>query len=96
MGMFESITTISYNQEEIIRNIIKLYCPNGIECDPTYSRGIFYKNIPKPKFKFDLDPQREGVIKADCRNLPLIKSSLTSIMFDPPFIAGGVKRVNWG
>ena len=48
------ISTISYDQEEIIKNIIQLYCPEGIELDPTYSKGVFYKNIEKPKHKFDL------------------------------------------
>ena len=38
----EIIKTISYDQEEIIKNIIELYCPNGIELDPTYSKGVFY------------------------------------------------------
>ena len=39
------IKSISFNQDEIIENIIHSYIPNGIiECDPTYSKGNFYKN----------------------------------------------------
>jgi len=88
----EIIKSISYDQEEIIKNIIKLYCPDGIECDPTYSKGVFYKNIQNPKYKFDLDPVREDVGKADCRDLPLRNNSLNSLMFDPPFVAAIPKK----
>ena len=85
----EIVKSINYSQEEIIKDIIKLYLPEGIECDATYSKGVFYKNIEEPKLKFDLVPQKEGVIQADCRNLPLKDSSLNSIMFDPPFLISG-------
>ncbi|MCP4648723.1 MAG: hypothetical protein GY853_01405 [PVC group bacterium] len=85
------ITTISYNQEEIIKNIIQLYCPQGIELDPTYSKGVFYKNIEKPFHRFDLHPQIEGVREADCRELPLGGESVSSIMFDPPFVGASQK-----
>jgi SAM-dependent methyltransferase len=83
------IKTVSYDQEEIIKNIIKLYCPDGtIEVDPTFSKGNFYKNIPKPKYIYDLNPQTEDTQQADCRKLPHEDNSINSIMFDPPFLAG--------
>jgi len=53
------ISTIGYNEQEIIRDILFLHA-NGkpIDCDPTYSIGNFYKNgVPKPKYKFDKFPQ---------------------------------------
>lgn len=83
------IKSISYSQDEIIRNIIKLHCKNGkIDVDPTYSKGNFYKNgIEEPLYKFDLYPQKEGVIKANAENLPLENESVNTIMFDPPFLA---------
>jgi len=84
----ELVKSISYNQEEIINWIIQLHCPEGFELDPTYSTGQFYKNIKKPKHRFDINPQIEGVLKADCISLPLENLSIKSIMFDPPFIAG--------
>lgn len=92
----EIIKTISYNQDEIMQSIIDLYCPSGFELDPTYSKGNFYKNIPQPKYKFDLFPQAEEVEKADCGKLPLENSSINSIMFDPPFVAGIQKKSNDG
>ncbi len=82
------VKSISFNQDEIIGNIIKMYIPGGIECDPTYSKGNFYKVLPKPQHKFDLNIQADGVIQCDCRSLPLPDSSVGSVMFDPPFIVG--------
>lgn len=82
--------SISYDQNEILRAICVLY--NGgrpFECDPTYSRGEFYKNFLKPKLKFDLTPQLAEVQQADCRNLPLASDSIQSLMFDPPFNMSG-------
>ena len=84
----EVIKSISYNQDEIFQGIIQLYCPNGFELDPTYSKGIFYKNIKQPSYKFDLNPQMKDVKQADCRKLPIKSNSINSIMFDPPFCFG--------
>jgi len=55
------IKSTSYDQQEIIRNIVKLHCTDGIEVDPTYSKGVFYTNAPdiEPMLKFDLFPQTE-------------------------------------
>lgn len=96
MQQSKIIKTISYDQEEIIKWIINLYCPNGIELDPTYSKGIFYKNIPGPSLQYDLIPQTKETIKADCKNLPLADNSINSIMFDPPFTAGYGKNAPGG
>jgi hypothetical protein len=79
------IKSVSYSQTEILSWIIRLYCPRGFDLDPTYSKGNFYKLIPEPKIKMDLDPG-PGIIPADARNLPLRSSSLESIIFDPPFL----------
>jgi tRNA G10 N-methylase Trm11 len=83
------IKSTSYSQEEIIKNILTLHC-NGqdVDCDPTYSKGVFYRNINKPIHKFDLYPQTEDTIKADCRDLPLEDGDINVLMFDPPFVIG--------
>lgn len=84
------ISTISYDQYEIIDNIIKLHLGGqNIEVDPTYSKGVFYNNtgIIPPKFKFDINPSIEEVVQADCRKLPFKEGVINSIMFDPPFLA---------
>ncbi len=83
-----AIKTISYSQEEIISSILKLHCPDGIDLDPTYSKGVFYKgSIEQPEYKFDINPVVEGVVKSCATNLPLNDSSVNCIMFDPPFLA---------
>ena len=87
MPVQDYIKSVSYDQTEIIKNIIKLHCKDGIECDPTLSRGGFYKNIEKPKYMFDIIPRYDYVKKHDCRELPFKDSTIKSIMFDPPFLA---------
>lgn len=94
------VSSISYDQEEIIRNIMELFTGGKIDCDPTYSKGVFYKNIPEPRYKFDINPQAEGVVQADARDLPLKDGSVGSIMFDPPFLnqtgAGSIMKERFG
>lgn len=86
--MCELIKSISYNEQEIIQNIIKLHCNYPIEVDPTYSKGNFYKgNFQEPKYKFDINPQIEGVVQANAEDLPIEDDSINTIMFDPPFLA---------
>ena len=81
-------TTISYKQEEIIESIIDLHCPQGIEVDPTYSKGNFYKGkTKKPKYIFDINPLFDYVTQSCATSLPLGNESVSSIMFDPPFLA---------
>lgn len=100
----EDIAKSVYSDEaELLRMVIRLHCPNAFELDPTYSTGNFYKGIPQPKYRFDIEPQTEGVIQADCRKLPLENESVASIMFDPPFVAGigrdgkpGIIRTRFG
>ena len=88
--MPELIKSIGYDQGEIIRNILKLHVPNGkIDCDPTFSTGAFYQNtdVDAPALRFDISPQREDVVKADARHLPLADSSISCMILDPPFLA---------
>ena len=86
--MSEVIKSVSNSQDEIFRWIMDLYSIKQFDLDPTYSRGVFYKNIPEPRLKFDLNPQVEGVKQSDCCNLPLSNASVSSIIFDPPFCFG--------
>ena len=91
------IKSISYDQSEIIKNIIQLHVPHGcIDCDCTYSKGNFYNNtgIQPPQYKFDILPQTEDTIMASADNLPIDNESLNCIMFDPPFLATTGKSLN--
>lgn len=93
------IRNVSYDQAEIIRNILRLHVPDGkIDCDPTYSIGAFYREtgIEAPKLRFDIHPQTEGVVRADARHLPLAEGSISCMMFDPPFLATTGKSLTDG
>lgn len=92
----ELIKSTSYDQSEIIKWILKLHTKSQtIDCDPTYSKGNFYKNtgIEPPKYKFDINPQTEDTIQADARSLPLSDNSIDVLMFDPPFLATTGKSI---
>lgn len=82
------ISSISYNQEEIIKNILQLHCKTPIQLDPTYSKGNFYKNITPPEYKFDITPVLPEVQQADATDLPLESNSIDTMIFDPPFLVG--------
>jgi hypothetical protein len=86
------IKSVSDNQTQIIKDILALYCPNGIDLDPTYSKGNFYKQIEKPRLKSDLYPQADDVVKSDASSLWIKDNSIQTIMFDPPFVAGHTKE----
>ncbi len=91
----EVIKSISFDEQEIIKNIIKLHCKYPIELDPTYSKGNFYKNgIESPKFKFDIKPQTEDTEYGNAEDLPINNNTIHTIMFDPPFLATTGKSLN--
>ena len=93
------VKNISYDQSEIISNILRLHVPGGkIDCDPTYSIGAFYNGaeIEAPALRFDIKPQAEGVIQADARHLPLEDESISCMMLDPPFLATTGKSLTEG
>ena len=97
--MHDLVKNISYDQGEIIRNILRLHVPGGrIDCDPTFSIGGFYKGtgIEAPALRFDIAPQTEGVVQADARHLPLEDESISCMMFDPPFLATTGKSLREG
>ena len=93
----EVIRNVSTNQKEIIMNIINMHNNgNPFDVDITYSTGGFYKKknskdieVPEPIIKFDVVPQLEDVVKIEPWGpLPLEDESVSSIMFDPPFVCG--------
>jgi hypothetical protein len=89
------IKSISFSQAEILQNIVDLHT-GPIQADVTFGAGCFYREMPLPRFRFDLNPKPLKhwhpniifpVIPADVRALPLKNSCLYSVMFDPPFMA---------
>ena len=94
MDKLDIIKSTSYNQDEIINNILKLYVHQGyIDIDPTYSKGNFYKNVKEPIYKLDLYPKGKCMIKATANQLPFKNNFANCIMFDPPFLATSGKSL---
>lgn len=89
------IKSIDYDQNNILKNIIKLHIPKGvIDCDITYSKGNFYKQgIERPEHIFDKFPQSDEV-KLLGDTIPLENESIDSIVIDLPFVVGGIKKVH--
>lgn len=80
------IRSVYDDQTDLLRGVAALHCPTGFECDITYGNGAFWKDIPAPPIKFDIDPQQPGVTQASSTALPLAAESLTNVVFDPPFL----------
>jgi hypothetical protein len=80
------VRSVYENQEDILRAILRLHCPDGFDADLTYGNGSFWKRLPRPRLCFDITPLAEGVIEADSRLLPLEPATLGNVVFDPPFL----------
>lgn len=85
------IRSVQTSDEQIILDLLKLHSKVGyIHLDPTYSKGVFYKNIQSPIIKSDLSPIDETVFKSDFTDLSFIDDgTIDSIVFDPPFVISG-------
>ena len=73
------IKSVSYDQSEILRNILELHVPGKrIDLDCTYSKGNFYKGtgIEKPALRFDIRPLDSSVAYGDARKLPVADGSI--------------------
>lgn len=84
--MNEVIKSVYESQDQILKAIGLLHCPEGFECDITYGNGAFWKTIPRPKYCFDIQPQNHETVKADSCAIPLPAGSVANIVFDPPFL----------
>ena len=81
-----TIKSFSFDQEEILLSILRLNNLDKFDVDLTYGNGMFYKNIAKPDYRYDLQPLSEDVEKADSRSVPLPNDFVRSVVFDPPFL----------
>jgi len=80
--------TVFDNEQELLKTVLSIHAPNGIELDPMYFKGNFYKDIPKPALRFDINPQVGDIEKGDARCLNLASNSIECMVLDPPFMFG--------
>lgn len=84
-----------YNgEQELLKSIIGLYAPTGIQLDPMYFKGNFYKEISHPEKIYDINPQVESCLKGDARNLDILSNSISCMILDPPFLFEIRNRIN--
>lgn len=86
---FVPVRSVYSSNYDVIRNIMDLYDIEQFDLDCTYSRGLFWKDLPQPRIKTDLAPVTEDTIQADSENLPFEDNIMNSIMYDPPFVISG-------
>jgi hypothetical protein len=86
---FKPVRSVYKTNKEVITNIMSLYNIEQFDLDCTYSKGNFWKGLPEPKVKSDIYPINETVINATSEKLPFENGSMSSVMYDPPFVVVG-------
>lgn len=77
------------NEQELLSALIELHCPWGIEIDPMYFKGSFYKDgVVQPAYRFVINPRIDGVLEADAKDLPFVDGTFNSMILDPLFLFG--------
>lgn len=82
------------SNDALFPRVLGLYvAPGSKVADVTYGNGVFWKDIPKSKYKLLASDLKTGV---DCRQLPYADASLSAVVFDPPYMhtPGGTAHVN--
>jgi hypothetical protein len=91
--MARLVKSVYDDQDELLAAMVGLHSGGTVDCDPTFGRGLFYRYaLEPPRLRFDLSPRSPDVVAADVRRLPLRDSSVTSVMFDPPFLDGASRK----
>jgi hypothetical protein len=78
----------------IFPQVLALYVhPGSKVADVTYGKGVFWKAVPKEKYRVLASDLKTGV---DCRSLPYQDGSIDCVVFDPPYMhtPGGTAHVN--
>lgn len=80
------VKSVSDSQDEILKGILKLYInKDRFDCDLTFSKGVFYKKLPKPKYIYDKYPLSNEVQSLD-EAYKLEDGRFETIVLDLPFI----------
>lgn len=85
--MKDNPKSVSFDQHEILDCIRDLHCGGSFDVDATFGNGSFYSGGRQlPLFRFDADPELDNCECALSQDLPLGYGSVSSIVFDPPFL----------
>ncbi len=79
--------------DELFPQILSLYvAPGSLVADVTYGRGVFWKAVPKDRYRLLATDLAMGV---DCRELPYEDASVDCVVLDPPYMhtPGGTAHV---
>jgi hypothetical protein len=80
------IKSIEYDQNVILQSILDLNNIEKFDADLSYGNGGFYKKIPRPFWRFDLDDNLPDTITCSSTETPLDDEQISSCVFDPPFL----------
>jgi hypothetical protein len=82
------------DESHLIRDILRVHTDGKIDADVTYSKGVMWGKVGvQPTMKFDKFPQTSETIQADIsKRIPVDDNTLSSVMFDPPFLVSGNRR----
>lgn len=81
-----TVRSVDDDQQRILSAIAELHLDEWYDVDATYGNGAFWAGLTEPPLRFDVDPQRPGVIPANAAALPLADASVGSVVYDPPFL----------
>lgn len=84
------------NDEDILKALSDIHLRGEwYDLDCTYSKGVFYQNIQRPRYVSDLNPQFDYCLQDDATKLINFNDeTLDSIVFDPPFLFRNRKSEN--
>jgi len=82
------IESVFEDEQALLKALVNLHSNEQIELDPMYSKGNFYKEIKRPKYRFDICPQRVDCKQADAQALPIETNLISCMILDPPFCFG--------
>ena len=76
--------------EEVFPWILDLHVSRGaVVADVTYGKGIFWKHVPKGRYRLLPTDIKTGV---DCRKLPYEDATIDCVVLDPPYMEGLYRR----
>ena len=70
--------------DRVFPRVLDLYvCPGSVVADVTYGKGVFWRRVPRDKYKLLPTDIQSGI---DCRNLPYDDGKIDCVVFDPPYM----------